>query len=137
MAMIETEIPKDIRTYKTKLFGPFTLRQTICVTAMGLLDIVLYTSVIAPFQIPYNIMIYILTACDLPFACIGFFTVRDLPLEKYLIPVFIHTFLAPTKRKVKNVILPVSTKITSKEKKKKKTISKKELANHPEYKAYE
>ena len=29
--MIETKMPKDIRAYKTKLIGPFTGRQAICV----------------------------------------------------------------------------------------------------------
>ena len=28
--MIEAKMPKDIRVYETKLIGPLTLRQTIC-----------------------------------------------------------------------------------------------------------
>ena len=28
--MIELEVPKDIRRYEAKLFGPFTTRQLIC-----------------------------------------------------------------------------------------------------------
>ena len=28
--MLETQIPKDIRKYESKLVGPFTLRQLIC-----------------------------------------------------------------------------------------------------------
>ena len=40
--MIEAKMPKDIRVYETKLIGPLTLRQTICLCVAIFVDIVLY-----------------------------------------------------------------------------------------------
>lgn len=40
--MIEAKMPKDIRVYETKLIGPLTLRQTICLCVAIFVDIILY-----------------------------------------------------------------------------------------------
>ena len=48
--MIETKMPKDIRSYKTKLIGPFTMRQLACIAVMGVVDIILYSLVIKPLS---------------------------------------------------------------------------------------
>lgn len=36
--MLRTKVPNDIRKYKTKLAGPFTLKQLITVTGLIILD---------------------------------------------------------------------------------------------------
>ena len=43
--MLRTKVPNDIRKYKTKLAGPFTLKQLITVTGLIILD-----NVFAPRQ---------------------------------------------------------------------------------------
>lgn len=33
--MVEIKIPKEIRTYESKIIGPFTIRQAICAVGIG------------------------------------------------------------------------------------------------------
>ena len=53
--MIETKMPKDIRAYKTKLIGPFTGRQAICVVIAGIVFIIFYACIAQPFHLPQGI----------------------------------------------------------------------------------
>ena len=45
-------MPKDIRAYKTKLIGPFTGRQAICVVIAGIVFIIFYACIAQPFHLP-------------------------------------------------------------------------------------
>ena len=47
--MLRTKVPNDIRKYKTKLAGPFTLKQLITVTGLIILDLAVY-SFVQPFN---------------------------------------------------------------------------------------
>ena len=40
--MIETKVPKDIRVYKTKIIGPLSFRQLICLIVAVIVDGFLY-----------------------------------------------------------------------------------------------
>lgn len=97
--MIETKMPKDIRKYKTKMIGPLTMRQLICVAIMGVVDIILYSLVIYPFELSTEFTIYGLILIDVPIGAFGWIEPQGLPLEIYLKDVVLRSFIAPAKRK--------------------------------------
>lgn len=102
--MIETKMPKDIRSYKTKLIGPFTMRQIICVAVMAVVDFILYALVIQPFQLQAEFIIYGLIFIDIPIGAFGWIEPQGLPLEKYLKDVLLRSFIAPVKRKPQRIL---------------------------------
>lgn len=74
--MIEAKMPKDIRVYETKLIGPLTLRQTICLCVAIFVDIVLYVTVIKPFHVNIRLVVYLIMFADVP---IFAFTYKPIP----------------------------------------------------------
>ena len=85
--MIEIEIPQDISKYESKLIGPFTTRQTICVVGLAV-------GCISSFF-----------AVSSPFALIGWYKPYGMHFEKFAKSVFVSLILAPAKRlyKIDNV----------------------------------
>ena len=118
--MIETKMPKDIRSYKTKLIGPFTMRQLVCVAVMGVVDIILYSLVIQPLQLSTEFIIYGLILIDVPIGAFGWIEPQGLPLERYLKDVLLRSFIAPIKRKPIKVLYEEVQVNEKKDKKKKK-----------------
>lgn len=116
--MIEAKMPKDIRRYKTKLLGPFTTRQAICVGVMIAVDIALYTTVATPLKLSVNTMIYGLMFVDLPIALFGWVEPHEVPFEKYLKDILFRTYAAPSKRLPRSVLY-APVKIKTKKKKRK------------------
>ena len=55
--MVETNIPKDIRVYKTRVVGPLTLRQLICLCVAAALDGLLYLVFENLLHVPVRIYI--------------------------------------------------------------------------------
>ena len=102
--MIETKMPKDIRSYKTKFIGPFTMRQILCIAIMAAVDIILYILVIQPLKLPMEFIVYGLIFVDVPIGAFGWIEPQGIPLEKYLIDVILRSFIAPAKRKPKKMI---------------------------------
>ena len=138
--MIETKVPKDIRSYETKIIGPFTMRQTIAIGIMVLVDILLFLWVLRPMKVSANAMVYVLMFFDIPVAAFGFIKVMGMPLEKYLRSYIIYTLLAPAKRGEEPVFIKKTDLLKAPAEtgssKKKKPLSKKDLAEHPEYRPY-
>lgn len=134
--MIEAKMPKDIRVYETKIFGPLTLRQSICFVVAIVLDVILYVTVIKPFHVNIKMIIYLIMFADVP---VFAFTCKPMgmPLEKYLKDVTMRSFLAPKNRKAKNTIRKSNKVVlTDKQKKKKAATEKKLAAENPEFKRY-
>lgn len=134
--MIEAKMPKDIRVYETKLIGPLTLRQTICLCLAIFVDIILYVTVIKPFHVNIRLVVYLIMFADVP---IFAFTYKPMgmALEKYLKNVTLRSFMAPKTRKAKNVIYKINkSSLTEKQKKLKAKKEKKLVAEHPEYEGY-
>lgn len=97
--MIETKMPKDIRAYKTKLIGPFTGRQAICVVIAGIAFILFYACIAKPFQLPQEYLFYIGIPLVVPMLAFGWYEPNGMKLEKYLQKVVIRSFTTPVKRK--------------------------------------
>lgn len=127
--MIETKMPKDIRSYKTKLIGPFTMRQILCVAVMAAVDFILYALVIRPFQLPAEFIIYGLIFVDVPIGAFGWIEPQGLPLEKYLRDVLLRSFIAPVKRKPQRVLYKEQVNAEKPKSRKKKA---KKNQNEPE-----
>lgn len=96
--MIEIEVNQDIREYKTKLIGPFTTRQVICLILGG-------TTVIGA----YNLLQPYLTLDTTTFVCMilavpfilmsGIFEPHGMKMEDFLRASFVSLVLSPTVRK--------------------------------------
>ena len=109
--MIETKMPKDIRIYKTKVIGPFTLRQSLCILLMIGLDVFLYSAIIKPLSLPMEFIVYGFMLIDVPISAFGWFEPMGMPLENYIRDVILRAYIAPTKRKVVSVVkMPKNTK---------------------------
>jgi hypothetical protein len=97
--MIEVKIPKEIRTYKEKLFFNLNLRQTLCIVLALAINIPLYI-----FIRPYigdEIAGWIIIFTAVPLFLIGFFNYNGMPFEQFIVCFLKFQFLTPQKRKYK------------------------------------
>ena len=124
--MIESKMPKDIRAYKTKLIGPFSGRQLICIGIMLAVDFLLFQLIILPMELPLEFVIYGLVFIDVPIGAFGWVEINGMPLETYIKEVVLKMVLAPAKRKPKHIIYEEKTNIPDKKAKKKKKKAKNE-----------
>lgn len=116
--MIETKVPKDVRSYKTKILGPLTLRQVICVVVAGIFDIILYMIATSmDMKLNAEMVIYSLIFLNLPIFAF-MLEVQGMTMEKYIKNVLLDSFLKPSKRKAENLLY---------ENQKLKPLTKKEL----------
>lgn len=96
--MIEMEMPKDIRKFKTKLIGPLTLRETICVgLTVGIGYLLRRYTVGLPDDIR-NLLTIVIAS---PILACGWLTPYGLPFEQYAVVFLFSTFLSPKQRKYK------------------------------------
>lgn len=99
---IEREIPNDIKAIKPKIAGGFTTRQCLCLAPILAAAFVAFL-VFKEWQMPAKIIFLLIFI--VPFGLIGWKEVYGLPFEKFMVSIFISTFLAPPKRKYKSVRL--------------------------------
>ena len=93
--MIEVEMSDDIRKYNTKVWGPFTKRQLICI-AIGLA----YSTPIAllmPVSMDNKLLIWVILI--LPALISGYATLDGAAMEVLLLRVIYLYFLTPARRK--------------------------------------
>lgn len=95
--MIELEVPKDIRKYEAKLFGPFTTRQLICFVIAVAVAFIVYKFVGA--FIPQDILFFVIIIIDLPVLLCGWLKPYGMPFEKFAKTAFTTTFVSPAVRK--------------------------------------
>lgn len=102
--MIETKVPKDVRSYKTKILGPLTLRQIICIVVAGIFDIILYMIATSMnMKLNAEMVIYSLIFLNLPIFAF-MLEVQGMTMEKYIKNVLLDSFLKPSKRKAENLL---------------------------------
>lgn len=97
--MIEIEIPKDILRFKTKLIGPFTARQFVCVALGAAVTFPAYM-ILKEYFIRDVVLLGVMLILA-PFILCGFVTLYGLPFEKYAMIFIRNNFRAPTKRPYK------------------------------------
>lgn len=94
--MIEIRIPKEIRTYKEKLFFGMNLRQTICTVIVLGINVPLYY-----FGRQYlgdDLTSWIVLLTSLPLFSIGFFGYNGMTLEQFIIAIIQSELIYPKKR---------------------------------------
>lgn len=96
--MIEAKVPQDIRKYKTKVLGSFTLRQVICAVVAVVIDIVLIASVIVPMGLSVNTIVLVVILVDVPVFAFAI-EVQGMPMEKFLYKILLRYIRTPAKRK--------------------------------------
>lgn len=137
--MIETNVPDDIRQYKTKLIGPLTLRQLICIGIAMVVDIILFsivTSVIHNSVDTKTIIVILLIVVDLPIMAFTK-TVQGIPMEEYVKDYMAYNFMTPLHRYENTEICSYKEEVlTDKEKKKKAKQHKANLKQNPTMKPY-
>ena len=136
--MIESKVPKDVRAYKTKIIGPFTTRQILCIVAAAVLDIFIYF-IVSTLEIKLNATMIIYGVIFINLPVLAFIVEpQGMPMEKYIQKVLLVNFMKPSKRRVENLLY---------EDQKKDALTKKELKErmrkigsighkHPELKAF-
>ena len=137
--MVETKVPKDIRSYKTKIIGPLSLRQLICLILAVILDgLAYFVAQSLDIKLSINLIIYGVMFLDLPILAF-MIEVEGLALEVYLQKILFKQFSVKTKRvaetriNTKPELKPMSKKELKNYQNKQKSIQRK----HPELKSYE
>lgn len=122
--MIELEVPKDIRKYEAKLFGPFTTRQLICFVIACVVAFFVYQIVGA--LIPRDVIIFLIIIVDLPVLLCGWFKPYGMAFEKFAKTAFTTSFVSPSVRKyvTENSFAPPKTTVSKKAAMKKQIKSK-------------
>lgn len=129
---VETRVPKDIRQYKTKILGPLTLRQLICITIAGVIDVILYMTVLKHLSMDIEITVYSLVFLNLPIFL--FMTEpQGLKFEVFLKEVVFKMFFYPRYRRPVTVINP-NQPVCKDIRPKKET--KRLMKEHPQLKRY-
>lgn len=97
--MIEVPILKEIRSYESKLVGPFTLRQTVCaVVAIGGSYLMYTLQKMAGIEEPEG---FFMLLGAVPGALLGWVKPYGLKFEVYMKSAFVDSVLAPTIRPYK------------------------------------
>lgn len=97
--MIEVRVPKEIRTYKEKLFLGLNVRQTVCSILALAINVPLYIFVRPYIGDQIASWLIILTAG--PLFLVGFFNYNGMPFEQFLICILRFQLFTPQKRKYK------------------------------------
>ena len=133
--MIETKVPKDIRKYKTKFIGPLTLRQSVCAAIAIVLDIIIYTFIIKPFNISQDLAFFIIFILDTIPLAFGKIDVLGMSLEQKLKYIIFNSILSPSVKLPKDTdFKEIEPNFTEKEVRQAQKELKKEIKNHPELK---
>lgn len=97
--MIEIRVTKEISDFEPKLFGPLTLRQSICVVA-GAPFCYLIIKYLGPLLTTEVAMFFAFIPAGFAYA-FGWARPYGMKMENFLQSVFVNRFLAPTHRKYK------------------------------------
>lgn len=134
--MIETKVPKDIRKFKGKAIGPFSLRQAGCGLLAVIVDFVVYKHVLKNIGVSSDTSMFIMIL--LAIAILAFsLEPHGMKMEVYLRNVVYKNFFFPTKRKVSTDLLPAMPRKSSDEIAQINKEYKKRIAKEPEWRMYE
>ncbi|MCI9545802.1 MAG: PrgI family protein [Lachnospiraceae bacterium] len=111
--MIEIKIPQEINKYESKLVGPFTTRQTICVICMAALCVGTYYTL---KNIVSTDALYFVCFCiAIPFGLLGWYKPYGMKAEKFFLAVFFNVVISSSRRifKSENMISAIESKCTT------------------------
>ena len=135
--MIETRIPADIRQYKTKVLGPFSIRAVVLIAIAAVVDLAIYFLIVKPTGSDMSLFLPIIIPIDL-IILIFLKKVDGMPMEKYLTKVVYKAIIWPSKRKAVSKIEREQkpSEMTSKQAKAHSKAIKKMLKKEPEMTGY-
>lgn len=122
--MIEIRIPKEIRTYKEKLFFGLNLRQLICTLIAIIINVPLYW--FGKDYVGADTASWIVIFIAMPLFMIGYFNYNGMTFEQFIKSVIQHEIIYPQKRKYVTVnMFELLTNVKEKEEKARAVIFKK------------
>lgn len=95
--MIEIRIPKEIRTYKEKLFFGLNLRQLICTLIAIIINVPLYW--FGKDYVGSDAASWIVIFIAMPLFMIGYFNYNGMTFEQFIKSVIQQELIYPQKRK--------------------------------------
>lgn len=135
--MIETKVPKDIRKFKGKVLGPFSFRQTICISIAIVVDTIVYMTFLKGNDaMSSDTKVLILMFCALPILSFSL-EVSGMSMEVYIRKVLYKNLMYPTKRKVITNLDTYKYKISDSELKEINKKYQERIKEEPEWKMYE
>ena len=96
--MIEIRIPKEIRTYKEKLFFGLTLRQLICTLIAVVVNVPLYW--FGRDVIGADLASWVVIFVAMPLFLIGYFNYNGMTFEQFIKSVIQQEFIYPQKENI-------------------------------------
>lgn len=100
--MIELEMTKDIRKYKTKLYLGLTARQCICMVLAMVLCAFTFVKLGYFEDMTLETRFTICVFIALPFLAVGWLEMYGMPFEKFVLVVIQNSFLNPKRRPYKS-----------------------------------
>lgn len=115
--MIELEMTKDIRKYKTKLYLGLTARQCVCMALAMVLCAFTFVKLGYFEDMTLETRFTICVFIALPFLAVGWIEMYGMPFEKFVLVVIQNAFLNPKHRPYKSDALKELTEIEKEEQK--------------------
>lgn len=111
--MIEIKIPQEINKYESKLVGPLTTRQTICVVCMAALCAGTYY--ILKDIINSDILYFTCFLIAIPFGIIGWYKPYGMKAEQFILAVLFDCIISSSRRifKSPNIISSIEDKFNT------------------------
>jgi hypothetical protein len=97
--MIEVEIPKEIKAYKERFILNMTLRQTLSFVIGVLVILPVYLAGVFKYNIDSDLMGWVVLFTGIPIFAVGFFTYRNMTMERFIFQIVKTYFVFPMKRK--------------------------------------
>lgn len=96
--MIQTRVPRDLRSYETKVIGTFTLRQLVSIIFIIVADFVFYNLIIKHMHLSQDIIFWVYFLMDTIPVAFGWWKPMGMRMENYLKYVFCNLFLSPANK---------------------------------------
>lgn len=115
--MIELEMTKDIRKYKTKLYMGLTARQCVCIALAAVACAFTFFKLGYFENMTLETRFTICVFIALPFIAVGWIEMYGMPFEKFTMVVIRNCFINPKRRPYKSEGVAILTEIESMERK--------------------
>lgn len=97
--MIEVKIPKEIKSYKERFILNMTLRQTLSFIIAVLVILPIYLFGVFRYNIDSDLMGWVVLFTGIPVLAVGFFTYRNMTMERFVFQIIKTYFVFPMKRR--------------------------------------
>ena len=93
--MIEVEMMDDIRKFKSKAVGPFTLRQAVCI----IIGVLIGAPIAMLVDTTWDNRVFIAVLVSMPIILSGFISIDGCYFEVFILRFMYMKFMTPQKRK--------------------------------------